>query len=329
MNACVRAETLLGLPVQSARWNASLMIRPEQAKALVEAQPQQRPVSSAHVEGLQLEMKAGRFVLTNEALAFDENGLLFDGQHRLWACFVSGLTMPALCCFNEPRSNFDHIGTLVRRRTSADHLMISGVVSEPSLGNTVAGAARFLWSYEDGLNPVQSSIRAGWSADIMRDVIGRHPGLLALAVHLKTRRKIPLPLMPLVALATLMEEADAQKSAVFMHQLTSGEGLSSGNPALTLRESALARLASKRGYRTDMTYRIVRAWNAHFEGRSVHRLYGSNAAGSNANLARKGGLDPFPQVAGYNLRRKVNPSTAKSRGKLIQAGFSVMQVGAA
>ncbi len=299
----LRVETILAQPIKTTPWNAVLVITPEQAKLVLESQPVQRRVWSGHVDDLVLALNEGRWKLTHEGLAFDAAGVLFDGQHRLWACFMSGRPMTVRCFFIESRSNFDAIGTLVRRRNDADHLAVAGVTSESSLGNTVAGAARFLWAYDNGTNPLQAALRKGWNPGVMRAAIARHPGIVSMTEYLRARRKMPLPLTPFVALGVLMEEADPQKSAIFLHQVTSGESIVAGDPAHTLRESALAHLATPRGYRVDMAYRIVRAWNAFYEGRPLRRLYGSNSptAGNAGLIGRKGGLDIFPRIAGLNV----------------------------
>jgi len=44
-----------------------------------------RTVNDAHVQRLARDMKQGKWILTHEGIAFDRNGILLDGQHRLWA----------------------------------------------------------------------------------------------------------------------------------------------------------------------------------------------------------------------------------------------------
>lgn len=48
--------------------------------------PVNRSVSEQTVQSYANDMKAGRWVLNHQGIAFDENGNLVDGQHRLWAC---------------------------------------------------------------------------------------------------------------------------------------------------------------------------------------------------------------------------------------------------
>lgn len=51
-----------------------------------------RNVSQAHVDKLAADMKRGMWGRNHQGLAFDMNGILMDGQHRLWAVVESATT---------------------------------------------------------------------------------------------------------------------------------------------------------------------------------------------------------------------------------------------
>ena len=52
-----------------------------------------RKVSEKHVHRLARDMTDGKWRLTHVGIAFDPNGTLLDGQHRLWAITMSGTTV--------------------------------------------------------------------------------------------------------------------------------------------------------------------------------------------------------------------------------------------
>lgn len=52
-----------------------------------------RNLSQSTVDCYAIDMKNGRWSLTHQGLAFDTNGNLQDGQHRLWAIVFSGVTL--------------------------------------------------------------------------------------------------------------------------------------------------------------------------------------------------------------------------------------------
>lgn len=67
----------------------------EQLDALQEALDKgsfrQRPPKERAIQRYAQDMKAGKWLLTHEAIAFDINGHLIDGQNRLWAVVRSGV----------------------------------------------------------------------------------------------------------------------------------------------------------------------------------------------------------------------------------------------
>lgn len=46
------------------------------------------------------DMRAGKWMVTGDAIAFDKNGAIVNGQHRLWAVIFAEMTVPMLVTFN-------------------------------------------------------------------------------------------------------------------------------------------------------------------------------------------------------------------------------------
>lgn len=55
--------------------------------------PRNRNVSESTVQAYANDMKNGRWLVTHQGLAFDENEDLIDGQHRLWAVIFANVTV--------------------------------------------------------------------------------------------------------------------------------------------------------------------------------------------------------------------------------------------
>ena len=68
-------------------------ITPELAEKWLSTNPNQRPVQDHHVQQLANEMKNENWRETHQGIAFNENGELTDGQHRLHAVIQSGKTV--------------------------------------------------------------------------------------------------------------------------------------------------------------------------------------------------------------------------------------------
>lgn len=55
--------------------------------------PHQRPIRISHIESLAGDMTRGEWDFTGEPIIFDDNGQLIDGQHRLEAVLLSGVSL--------------------------------------------------------------------------------------------------------------------------------------------------------------------------------------------------------------------------------------------
>lgn len=103
-------------------------VTPDLAAKWLERNTRNRPLNGGVVEKYATDMKAGRWMLTGDAIAFDKTGAIVNGQHRLWAVFESGLTVRMLVMFDlEPevvRVLDDH---LKRKLTDIIHIAKPGV----------------------------------------------------------------------------------------------------------------------------------------------------------------------------------------------------------
>lgn len=69
------------------------VIRPEDAKAMLATSVGNRKIRAWHVNMLAAAQKRGEWRLTHQGIAFDCNGALRDGHHRLTACVQSGVAI--------------------------------------------------------------------------------------------------------------------------------------------------------------------------------------------------------------------------------------------
>jgi hypothetical protein len=96
----MRADELFA---RTERYSQVLEMTPALAEDfLTHCNTHNRTLADAHVETLANEMRAGRWQLTHQGIAFSPNRVLLDGQHRLWAVVMSGVTVPMRIFINEP-----------------------------------------------------------------------------------------------------------------------------------------------------------------------------------------------------------------------------------
>lgn len=77
-------------------------ISPDKARDYLATNVCNRACSKASVKRWADTMKAGAWKLSSDAIAFDWNGVLINGQHRLNALIETGATMPFLVAYNFP-----------------------------------------------------------------------------------------------------------------------------------------------------------------------------------------------------------------------------------
>lgn len=97
----------------------TMEISPEMARLMLSASPGNRLIRQWHINVLVAAQKRGEWLLTHQGAAFDWNGQLRDGHHRLMACAQSGVTITMRVTFGLDPASFDAVDQGVLR-TVAD-----------------------------------------------------------------------------------------------------------------------------------------------------------------------------------------------------------------
>lgn len=100
-------------------------VGPDQALEWLETNVRNRPLDQRHADRLATEMKAGRWKLTHTGIAFDINGILQDGQHRLWAVVLSGCTVELSVTFNTAEDCIAYVDG-GKKRMAHERMSLSG-----------------------------------------------------------------------------------------------------------------------------------------------------------------------------------------------------------
>jgi len=117
---------------RTERYSQVLEMTPALAEDLLtHCNTHNRALVDAHVETLANEMRAGRWQLTHQGVAFSPNRVLLDGQHRLWAVVMSGATVPMRIFVNEPAEAMAVIDT-GKTRSNDQILSLSGGIGHVS-----------------------------------------------------------------------------------------------------------------------------------------------------------------------------------------------------
>jgi len=109
-----------------------VVITPEMAKQWIQKNNFNRPLKQKLVENYVRQIESGNWRRTHQGIAFDEEGVVLDGQHRLYAIIRTGQSVPMLVFLNENQSVHESIDG-GKQRTLLD------VVRLELIDNTIKG----------------------------------------------------------------------------------------------------------------------------------------------------------------------------------------------
>lgn len=243
-----------------------LRVSPTIAAKWLERNTSNRPISDTYLRELAEAMTRGEWMENGESLKFDSNGVLLDGQHRLRAIILSGVTITTRVEFGLPSDAFITLDR-GKKRNLGDALAMQGV----SEYHAIAAAAQLLYKlhYKASTNRPASPLQllefyenhcAGVEASVSptRHAAKMSPGSVVIAMHyLFAKHSRPL--------------ADE-----FMMLLGDGTNMGTGHPVLVLRERLIADKAAKASLpRMEIVILYIRAWNAFVTNRTLRSLRGS------------------------------------------------------
>jgi len=125
-----------------------LIITPAIAKFILEnLNNTNRPLSQAIAQDYARRMIDGEWIMNGEGLKFSNEGLLLDGQHRLLAIVLSGMSIELMVVFGLPPNAFETIDD-GKKRSPGDVLSIHGIEN----ANTTAAAIKFVIRHKNGVS---------------------------------------------------------------------------------------------------------------------------------------------------------------------------------
>ena len=147
-------------------------ISPSRAAEMLDANTTNRPLSRAVVRSFADAMRRGDWVVTHQGIAFDVNGVLVDGQHRLAAIIEADMPVEVTVFTEVDEGTFDVLDT-GKRRNAADVLAIEGEKSSTML----AAMVRTIWLYENRPDLNWSGGAAVVTNHQIVQTLDRHPKL--------------------------------------------------------------------------------------------------------------------------------------------------------
>lgn len=193
------------------------------------------------------QMKKGKWRLTPQGIAFDDKGVLIDGQHRLFAVIESGMTIQTLCTWNAPPEAREVIDT-GRRRAVGDQMkmLLDGVDS----GRAWSASYMVVRDLNRGLFHDSSKLGRIFHFDeakaLHTKLRSRMEQLQQLATPAGIRKISAKPVGAILWAMTGPRVSVVDHVLPFIVGIAKGEHLKQGDPAYYMREELFNGLASNR-----------------------------------------------------------------------------------
>ena len=243
---------------------------PTLAREWLEGNTHNRNLRPGRVEQYARDMAAARWSFNGDAIRFDHNGVMLDGQHRCHAVIKSGVSIRVMVVYNlDPRAQdtMDRPGI----RKMADQLTLAG----ESNGSMLGAILRRLVAYTAGARHIDTGAKSPTHGE-MREFFDAYPQQVRWAVEVSVKAQKYVSCAPSVigtAYYVCAEIDRGQADHFFVTQLIEGIGLTSTSPARALAKR-LNDMGSARGRTNgdDALRYIFVAWNAYRAGRPLTKL---------------------------------------------------------
>jgi hypothetical protein len=219
-------------------------ITPGKAAQWLAANTANRPLSRSTVRSFAEAMRRGDWLVTHQGVAFDTDGVLVDGQHRLAAIVEAELAVEMTVFSEVEPDTFDVLDT-GKRRNAADVLAIEGEKSTTML----AAMVRTVWLYRNRPDASWSGGAAGVTDHQIVQTLEAHPRIREFVpVGERIAGETGMIKSAAGAGSYLVEQAN-KKAALdeWYEGIIGGAGLAKTDPRLTFRRTMFAMARKQAG----------------------------------------------------------------------------------
>jgi hypothetical protein len=250
-------------------------ITPARAKKWLEGNVDNRKLRDSRVLHLSKILQLGEWDLTGDAIVFDSEGVLINGQHRLTAIVVTGIPARMVVLRGVP-SKAQEVMDQGLSRNLADQLHRRGI----PYTHIIAGALNWLYQMKyieetGNVHYADPSMRPSLREllqlfDQNLDLVEEAPTIGKLVYYTKVRPG------PTLAIKHRLRLIDVEDAELFFQKWQEGTDLERNDPVWRLREWTLndARTRTTSGRAPSYRYvaYVLKAWNLWREGLPTLRL---------------------------------------------------------
>jgi len=245
-------------------------ITPEQATKWLEGNVHNRALRDSTVMRYARDMKAGKWLLTHQAIAFNDEGVLIDGQHRLFAVIEAGVTVSMMVAW----------GVVDEAQAVIDGGLVRSAVDQIKLGHNYEGATNTHVAIVKRL--ARHSVRGALTSAEVFTLLKTHKAALDFTVSAFTRRVRGITITPVMAVVTrAFYTQNHERLETFCARLCDGQVGDDEQPILLLRNYLLERPVTRAKVATssdEVIYgKTARALTAYLHGERLSTLYAANS----------------------------------------------------
>lgn len=241
---------------------------------LATANTRNRPIDQSRIDEYTREMLTGQWRIADSALAFDREGVLLNGQHRLRAVVKSRTTQTFIVLEGADPED-QHVMDVGKARKAGQQLHIQG------WRNSTAAAAivRALLRWHAG----DFTIRFRPTIAEISTFANSHAARLEVATDTAMRvcRQVPLSRALVGAVAFTAYDLAVERPTdlpaahvqAFFDSLETGANMPANHPIIVLRNRAVrVKIDKLRWTELEQLYALVRTWNADRKGERYSKI---------------------------------------------------------
>lgn len=242
-------------------------ITPDIARSWLDTNQNNRRINKRFVSQFVQDMKSGNWQITGDAIRFDSNGTLIDGQHRLRACIEAGASFPSYVMYGLDPSSKEVIDT-GKARSARDVLSMRGLTNS----GAIATALKIIVIEKSG----GAGEAKGLTHTVITETLEKHPALpLWVPVPGTFPNGISVPLVGYVAYVNGHLLNHKSRAHAMVNVLKTGEPDYEGDPIhkyrekiIRSREESVASIRTRRSVLWTFKY----CWNLFLKRKPLERL---------------------------------------------------------
>jgi hypothetical protein len=249
-------------------------VTPAMAAKWLERNTHNRTVSQYVVDAYATDMKNGHWMFSHQGIAFDEDGNMIDGQHRLWAIVESGKTVDMLVTTGLSKESVN--GVSITTMDVVDRGKVRGIGAQLTLSH----------GYKNGfLTAACAKVIAEICADAARNRLSTAQTVAILRIYgadigstiAEVRSKFDKGSSVLGTLA-FVKRGNPDLGGKFADFYLSQENMKANHPAFALRRWIENHPQGGGSGRWQTVRAAASAIHLFSQGKTANRIYGSDEA---------------------------------------------------